>query len=162
MELNTGTGTIKMVEYPTRALAYIRHTGPYMGDTELFASLFNQASEFMQKFNHFGPSTEGISVYHDDPKTVPTKDQRISVGFTVPIDSVGEGKVNILKIPAGRFVVGSFEIDPDGYAGAWESMLEYMQKNGIRPSTGIMYESYKNDPHQHPEGKHIVDICIAA
>ena len=156
------SSTIKLVEYPARELAYIRHTGPYMGDTELFTSLFNQVSEYMQKLNHFGPSTEAISMYHDDPKTVPVKDQRISVGFTVPIDSEGDGQVEILQIPAGRFVVGSFEIDPDGYAGAWETMYEYMDVNGIKPTNGIMYESYKNDPHKHPEGKHIVDICIGA
>lgn len=159
--MKTMTATFKSVKYPERTFAYVRHMGPYMGDTALFASLFEQVTTWMKKKDLFMPDTEAISIYHDDPKHVPVDQQRISVGFTVPIEAEGAGDVRLMKIPTGKFAVGSFVIDANEYADAWEAMMEYMKENNLMFLNGLMYESYKNDPSKHPQGKHLVDICVA-
>ncbi len=151
----------KTVFSPMRTLAYIRNVGPYMGDTQLFERLFSQVLDWVQAKGLVRYDMESIAVYHDDPETVPPEEQRISVGFTVPTGSVGEGDIQIMTLPAGKYAVGSFEIHPDQYGEAWEQLYEYIQSSGLKPGAGPMYESYKNDPQQHPEGKHVVDICVA-
>ena len=151
--------TFKIVELPKRTFAYVRNVGPYKGDTELFGRLFNKVINWMKPKGLLLPTSECISIYHDDPDTVPVNEQRISVGFTVPENTVGEGDIKIMEIPKGKFIVGSFEILPQEYGDAWKELYSYIVENNLTPDK-IMYESYKNDPHEHPEGKHLVDICV--
>lgn len=133
-----------------------------MGDTVLFERLFSQVFEWLQEKDLLQPDVESISVYHDDPDKVPAEEQRISVGFTVPVGSKEEGPIKMMDLPAGKYLVGSFEINQDGYREAWEDLFEFMDDHHLKAaSTGLMYESYKNDPYEHPEGKQIVDICVA-
>lgn len=150
---------IKNVNYPERHLAYIRHTGPYMGNPALFERLFTEVGDWMKAKGLFRQNTESISVYHDDPKKTPVEQQRISVGFTVPEGTKGDKNIMVLKIPAGDYAVGVFEISMEEYGDAWAAMMAFIENNRIKQG-GLMYESYKNDPNQHPEGKHIVDICV--
>jgi AraC family transcriptional regulator len=153
--------TFQVVDMPVRQLAYVRHVGPYMGNTTLFEKLFNQVIGWLQAKDLMRPDMESISVYHDDPETVPMEKHRISVGFTVPVGTKGEGPVEMMELPAGKYIVGSFEIDASEYGQAWEDLFLFMQNEQLMPAPeGLMYESYKNDPHQHPQGKHLVDICV--
>lgn len=152
---------ITTARLPKRTLAYVRHVGPYAGDSALFARLFNRVHGWIQAKGLMRPELEAITIYHDDPDSVPEDKQRISVGFTVPNGTKGEGEIETLAIPESDYVIGSFEIDPSRYREAWMSTFAYMGEHGLTPTGGPMYESYKNDPSTHPEGKHIVDICVA-
>ena len=156
-------GNFRIEELPARTLAYVRHVGPYQGDSALFGRLFTQAGAWINQRGLMGPGTEGMSVYHDDPQTVPIDQQRISVGFTIQQVTEGDQEVQIMELPAGKYLLGSFEIDATEYPAAWQAVGAYMSEKGIAPSGGvpIVYESYKNDPNQHPEKKHLVDIGIA-
>ena len=151
---------VKKTKLPKRSFAHVNNIGPYQGDTALFERLFNKVMDWASSKNLLTEMTESISIYHDDPEAVPAENQRISVGFTVPEGTVSEGEILLTELPESEFVVGSFEINADEYGEAWEQMMNYINEQGLIP-TGLMYESYKNDPREHPEGKHIVDICIA-
>ncbi|TPV92555.1 MAG: GyrI-like domain-containing protein [Myxococcales bacterium FL481] len=146
---------------PRRHVAFVRHVGPYMGDQALFGRLFGEASAFMQARNLWGPSTESLSIYHDDPETVPPAEQRISVGYTVPEGTEGDDAIQIMELPAGEYLVGSFELDPQQYGEAWGVLMQSLAQRGLMSAAGLCYESGKNDPEQHPQGKHIVDLCVA-
>ncbi|NAS12265.1 AraC family transcriptional regulator [Poritiphilus flavus] len=151
---------IQIKALPERNLAYIRHIGPYKGDTELFGRLFGEVYAWAGPKGVLArPEMEAITVYHD-PHTVPEEEQRISVGVTVPENIMAEGNMKILKLPKANYLVGSFEILPTEYGMAWESMLDHINEENLE-YTGMMYESYQNEPDKHPEGKHIVEICIA-
>jgi AraC family transcriptional regulator len=154
------TAKFKTIELPKRTFAYVRNVGPYMGDTELFERLFNEVIACLAPKNLLSPSSECLSMYHDDPESVPAEQQRISVGFIVPEGTQGEGNVEIMEIAESKFFVGAFEIFPNEYGQAWGEVTKHLNKNNLT-ETGVMYESYKNDPNQHPEGKHVVDICLA-
>lgn len=155
------TSKIEIVEMPGRIFAYVRNVGPYMGDTALFGRLFNEVSNWAGPKGLLANSEiEAISVYHDDPESVLPAEQRISVGFIVPYGTKGEGDIEIMELPSGQYVVGSFELLPNEYGNAWTEVMRYVDSTAHRP-IGMMYESYKNDPNEHPEGKHLVEICVA-
>ena len=159
--MTTVTKKVRIVELPLRRLACVKHTGPYKGDSALFGRLFIKVRDWAESKGLLGdPSTEAISVYHDDPDLVPEERQTISVGFTVPSGTPAEKDIHMLEIPKGKYIIGSFEILPTEYEQAWGEIMDFMKEEGIRPTGKMMYESYRNDPRSHPEGKHLVDICI--
>ncbi len=160
--MTTTTSSFKIVELPKRQLAYVRHVGPYQGDSELFGRLFNQVMGWAGPKGLLQNSNmEVLSMYHDDPESVPPEQQRISVGITVPEGTEVDGDIHLMELPAAKYAVGSFELLPDGYKDAWNEMMQYLQREQLQPSGVALYESYKNDPKTHPEGKHLVDICIS-
>lgn len=158
--MKTLTAKFKKTYLPERTFAYIRNIGPYMGNTSLFERLFNLVGDYLKTNGLFRNNTESLSIYHDDPDSVPADKQRISVGFTVPPDTEGFGEIKIMPLPAGNYAIGSFRIEQNEYGDAWQALFDFVQKEGLKPR-GLMYESYKNDPTQDPEGKHVVDICVA-
>ena len=159
--MTTTTNKVRVEELPQRLLACVRNTGPYKGNTALFERLFTKVQHWAASKGLLSdPSTEAITVYHDDTELVPEEQQTISVGFTVPQGTQGEGDIFTVEIPQGNYLVGSFEILPTEYEHAWQEMMDYITEEGIRPTGELMYESYRNDPRTHPEGKHLVDICV--
>lgn len=152
---------VKKVKMPTRYLACVRHVGPYKNNPELFGNLFKKVQNWanpqglMQK-----QDVEAISIYYDDPDRVPEDQQRIAVGFTVPEGTQPEGEIEIIEMPKGNYVLGSFEIDPEEYQEAWDTVFDFIREENLIYEQEPMYESYKNDPSEHPEGKHLVDIGV--
>lgn len=157
--METRTADLRIAKLPKKTLAFIRHTGPYAGNERLFERLFLQVSTWVKNRGMILPVHEAITVYHDNPERVPEDRQKISVGYTVPDDTKGKGNIEIMQIPAGEYVIGSFEIPAEGYGEAWNETMRFIREHKYAPS-GLMYESYKNDPRTHPEGMHQVDICI--
>ena len=154
------TTKMRVEHLPQRLLACVRHTGPYKGNSALFERLFTKVQHWAAPKGFLSdPNTEAITIYHDDSDAVPEEQQRISVGFTVPAGTPGEGDIHTLEMPQGNYLVGSFEILPTEYEYAWQEIMHYLTEENIYP-TGIMYESYCNDPSTHPQGKHLVDICV--
>jgi AraC family transcriptional regulator len=51
---------------------------------------------------------------------------------------------------------------PEEYGPAWNAVVEWMENNNYevdmsRPS----YEIYLNNPEEHPEKHHIINICMS-
>ncbi len=49
------------------------------------------------------------------------------------------------------------------YGPAWNVLADWMRENGLdvdmsRPS----YEIYLNNPEEHPEKHHVIEICMSA
>jgi AraC family transcriptional regulator len=66
-----------------------------------------------------------------------------------------------MVLQAGTYAQARFELNPDQYEAAWEAVCgEWLPESGYQPDDGIPFERYLNDPGEHPEGKHIVEICI--
>ena len=151
---------IRIVKKPERTLAFVRNVGPYMGDQALFERLFSKVIRWARRRGLMRSDLEAISIYHDDPENVLPAKQRISVGVTVPKGTKPDGEIEVMHIPAGDFVVGSFEIFPNEYCYCWKDVMDWIRENGKEAIPGPMYESYRNDPNTHPLGKHIVDICV--
>ncbi len=145
-------------ELPERYVACVRHVGPYSQIGEAIERIFGWAgANGLIRF----PQTSALAVYHDDPEAVEASKLRSDACITVPEGTKADGDVRTMRIPGGRFAVAHVEIDPSEYGAAWDRLVgEWMPENGLASDTERMcYEMYLNDPQQHPEHKHIVDIC---
>ena len=154
---------VEVKEMPGFHVAYVRHRGPYKGDSELFEGLFNKLMKWagprgLLRF----PETQVLTVYHDDPKITEEDKLRLSACIKVPEDTPVEGEVGKMDVPGGKFAVGRFELaGSEEYEEAWNLVFGgWLPESGYQPDDRLCYELYQNDPKEHPEGIHIVDICL--
>jgi AraC family transcriptional regulator len=145
-------------ELPERYVACVRHVGPYPEIGKAIERIFQWAGpKGLVQF----PKTKCLAVYRDDPKEVDVSELRSDACITVPEGTEADGDVKTMRIPGGLFAVAHVEIDVTEYGDAWDKLLgEWMPESGHGSDTDRMcYELYLNDPEQHPEKKHIVEIC---
>ena len=143
---------VEVKEMPETHVAYVRHIGPYKGDQELFASLFNKLMAWagprgLLRF----PETKVLSLYHDDPEVTDESRLRIDACITVPPDTKVDGEIGKSTIPAGKYAVAHFEITPDQYQDAWNAVYGgWLPTSGYQPADGPCYELYLNQPKTTP------------
>lgn len=143
-------------------VAYIRHIGPYKGDTKLFEGLFEKLFRWAGPRGLMNrPDLKVISVYHDDPEITDEEKLRTSACISVPENTEVDGEIGKMLLPKGKYAKGRFEISPNEYQAAWDTICGgWFPESGYQPADGLCYESYLNNPKEHPQGKHIVEICI--
>ena len=145
-------------ELPERFVACIRHVGPYPEICKAIEKIFQWAGpKGLIQF----PKTEVLAVYHDNPEEVAAVELRSDACITVPEGTIADGDVKTMKIPGGTFAAAHVEIDQSEYGEAWDKLIgEWIPGNGCTPDCErLCYELYLNNPEEHPEKKHIVDIC---
>ena len=153
---------VEVKDMPNFHVAYVRHIGPYKGDSELFEGLFEKLMKWagprgLLRF----PETKSFAVYYDDPNVTDEAKLRTDVCITVPEDTAVEGEIGKMTIPGGQFAVAHCELSPDEYEGAWKMLIGgWLPESGYQPDDRLCYELYLNDPKEHPEHKCIVDICV--
>lgn len=154
--------SVEVRDMSSKQLAYVRHVGPYAGDSLLFEKLFGQVFSWAGPRGLFRPAeTEIICIYHDDPEITEQNKLRISAGITVPPGSIASGGIALLEINAGKYACAHFEIATTEFAAAWNWICgEWLPQSGWQLADGQCYECSLNDHKQHPEGKHIVEIRI--
>ncbi len=153
---------VEVKDMPELYVAYVRHIGPYKGDQELFASLFGKLMAWARPRGLLRfPETKVLSVYHDNPEITDENRLRTDACITVPKDTQVEGEIGKTTIPAGKYAIAHFEITPDQYEDAWTAVYGgWLPESGYQPKDDPCYELYLNEPKEHPEGKHVVDICV--
>ena len=163
VEMNdTKSVNVEVKEMPEFTVAYLRHIGPYAGDSALFERLFTKLFQWAGPRDLIRmPETKVMSVYHDDPEVTPEDKLRMSVCISVPEDTKVDGEIGKMKVPGGKFAVAHFEVTADEYGEAWNALMGgWLPESGYQPDDRLCYEMYLNSPKDHPEGKHIVDICL--
>ncbi|MFC2056703.1 GyrI-like domain-containing protein [Chloroflexota bacterium] len=151
---------MEVQDIPEMHVAYIRHIGPYAGDEQLFGNLFNRLCAWagprgLLRF----PETKFVTIYHDNPDITDETKLRTDVCITVPPDTQVEGEIGKATIPAGTYAIAHFEITPDKYGEAWNAVYGgWLPESGYQPDDRPCFELYLNDPKEHPQGKHVVDI----
>jgi AraC family transcriptional regulator len=153
---------VEVKDMPDMHVAYVRHIGPYQGDIDLFGRLFNKLCSWAGPRNLLRfPETKMLCVYHDNPEVTDNAKLRTDVCITVPEDTQVDGEIGKTTIPAGKYAMAHFEINPDQYQDAWDTLYGgWLPESGYQPDDGPCFELYLGDPKTHPEGKHTVAICI--
>lgn len=152
---------VEVRELPEKCVAYLRHIGPYAGDGELFGRLYGQLMRWAGPRGLHNPSAQMLTIYYDDPNVTDSSKLRMDVCVTVPPETEVSGDVGRMTLTAGRYAVARFEIASDEYGAAWDAVMGgWFPESGYVPDNGPCFEICANDPAQHPEGKHIVDICV--
>jgi len=161
-ETNRLDYTVEVRDLPEKTVAYVRHTGPYAGDEKLFQSLFGKLMRWAGPRDLFVPGTsEMLVIYHDSPEITEEEKLRISVCLTVPEGTETGGEIGLMSMPAGRYAVATFRLNPDQYGDAWNSLFGgWLPESGYQCAEGPCYEVCLNDPQMDPEGRHDVAIHI--
>jgi AraC family transcriptional regulator len=140
-------------------VAYVRHTGPYAGDSALFGRLFGQVCQWAGPRGLLGHSAKFLTIYHDNPEITAEDKLRISACVTVPAGTRAEGPVGVMELEAGTYAVASFTLDPAEYGAAWNWLMgTWLPSSGYQPDDRYCFELMLNDPGGHPEHKHVVEI----
>jgi len=149
--------TIEVKRMPEWKTIYCRHTGPF----HLIGQAYEKVFKFAMPRGLFKPGiSKTASVTHDDPSVTAIEKVRQSACIIVDEDVKVEGEIGKLTIPAGEYAVGRFELSHDEFQKAWNTMCLWFTESGYQQGDGCTYELYHNDYTQHPEKKHILDICI--
>jgi AraC family transcriptional regulator len=153
---------VEVKEMPELHVAYVRHIGPYAGDSELFGRLFGKLMMWAGPRGLLqDPNLKTLSVYYDNPDITEEENLRVDVCVTVPEDTPIDGEIGKMTVPGGKYAVAHFEIDVDQYSDAWNAVYGgWLPESGYQPADGPCYELCLNNPEEHPEKKHIVDIWV--
>lgn len=148
---------IEIKEMPAMNLLYCKHMGDFSKIGEAYGKLIQWAGPRGLLSN---PNLKTVTVYHDDPSVTKIENVRQSACITVNGTVKTEGEFGNLAIPAGKFVVGSFEINDTQFTESWNAVCVWLSESGYQPDDRNSYELYHNNHEEHPEKKFIVDICI--
>jgi AraC family transcriptional regulator len=154
----------KLKELKERQVAFVSFKGNYMGNTQVFQDLFHKLCGWAGPKGLLTPETVILSSYQDDPNTTPPDELTLELCMSISDGVQVEGDIKKKVLSGGKYVVMHAELTgPEEYGQAWNTVVEWMLKNGYeidmsRPS----YEIYLNNPEEHPEKLHIIDICMSA
>ncbi|MBM3405223.1 MAG: AraC family transcriptional regulator [Bacteroidetes bacterium] len=157
MKLNK---SMEVRELPKTTVAYIRHTGPYQGDSKLFEKLIGELCRWAgPKGLLRGPDMKIIIIYHDDPQVTEQDKLRMSVSIPVPPETRVDGKIGKMDIAAGTYAIGRFEVKDNEFSEAWGWMYgTWLPQSGYQPDDGPCLEIYTEEVKKGEKIK--VDICV--
>lgn len=157
MELNK---SMEVKKLPTMTVAYIRHTGPYQGNSPLFGKLIGELCTWAGPRGLLQHNDMGIIIiYHDDPKVTEQEKLRMSVSIKVAPDTKVDGKIGKMEVPAGTYAVGRFEVGETEFGQAWEWLYgTWLPQSGYQPDDGPCFEVYPEEGK--PGEKFKVDLCV--
>ena len=157
MKLNK---SMEVKQLPKMTVAYVRHTGPYQGDSNLFQRLIGELCTWAGPRGLLQSDDTGIMIfYHDDPKVTEQDRLRISVSIKVPEDTRVDGKIGKMEIAAGTYAVGRFEVESQEFGEAWDWLYgTWLPQSGYQPDDGPCFEVYPEEPKAGEKIK--VDICV--
>lgn len=142
-------------------LAYLRHVGPYKGDTALFRRLFEKLFAWAGPRGFMGPDTSYLSLFQDNPNLTPAAKQRLEVALTVPAGTAPSGEIGIKALEGGLFATARVRVMIQDYAAQWEALVaDWLPGSGYQPDHRPAMEFYLNNPETDPEGRYHVEICL--
>lgn len=161
---NKKKANVEVKNLPEMTVAYLRHIGPYAANEKLFESLFEKLMKWVGPRDLINfPETQFLTIYHDDPEITDETKLRMDVCLTVPPDTKVDGEIGKTIIPAGKYAVARFEINADEFGEAWSAVMGgWLPESGYQCDDRPTFELYHNNHNEHPENKHIVDICVPA
>lgn len=150
---------VEVKEIPEMNVAYVRHVGPYKGDTKLFQRLSEKLFKWAGPRNLVNfPETKYLIIYHDSPEITDEDKLRVSVCITVPENTEVDGDIGKMTVPKGKYAMAYFEINANQFQEAWDSVCrDWLPESGYQPDDRPCFELYKDN---YKGGKFKVDICI--
>lgn len=150
---------VEVKNLPATTVAYVRHTGPYMGNGELFGRLFNKLFAWAGARGLIRPDSRSFAVYHDDPSVTDPQKLRLSICLEVPPGTPVDGEVGSMELEAGKYVMARYALLPQEFPQAWRWLFgNWFPTSGYQPDDKLPFEIYYGQPG--PDGRLTVDICV--
>jgi len=140
-------------------LVYVRYSGPYKGDSQLFSGLFDRLHQWAAERKLINEASRWFVIYHDHGDETNENLLRISVCLSVSGNVAVSGDVGVMTLPHGKYGVGKFHVNAKEYGKAWYHMYAtWLPESGYSIDDRFAFEHY---PAQE-EGldEQIVEIYI--
>jgi len=156
------TMQVSVKEIAAQHVAYVRRIGAYGPE---IGPLFDRICCWAAPRGLLNPQSQdhkSIGIYWDNPEVTPADKCRSDACLVVPEGTEVEGEIGLQTIPGGLFAFYRVEITPDGFPQAWDDFVGgWLPDSGYQPDERPCYEFYYDTPHSHPEGKFVLDLCLA-
>lgn len=155
-------GKVRIENFPEETVAYVRHTGPYAGDAELFEGLWAKLMAWAGPRKVLDrPGTKGLIVYHDSPGITEEEKLRLSVCLTVSDEMEVDGEIGKMTLPGGEYAVSRFSLGVDEYGAAWQWVFgTWFPESGYQPDDRPCFEQYPEGDNADENGKTTVEIVV--
>lgn len=139
---------------------YIRHTGSYKGDSDLFRNLFNELYTFAQKQNLLNGKNRWFVMYHDFSELTEDEKLRMSICVSIEKKIKPKGKFGLMQIEGGKYAIGRFKLKTNEYQAAWNTMLlKCIPDYKLIPDDRASFEYYP--PHDEIQNEsRVVEIYV--
>ena len=152
---------VRVQRLAPETVAYIRHIGPYKGDTALFRRLFGQLFAWAEPRGLMRPEPRYLSLFQDNPNLTPAARQRLEVALVVPAGTPPSGEMGVRMMEGGLYATASVRVRLEEYAAQWDSLVgDWLPGSGYQPDERPAMEFYLNNPDTDPEGRYHVEICL--
>lgn len=145
-------------------LYYLRHTGSYAGDGELFAKLYRRLIGCLDRTILPCDSDSRFAVvYHDPLGLAASNSLRISLGLLSQKQVSGElpGGLSVMKLKGGCYLIASFLLEEYRYGEAWSLVYRRLLPSwGYEPADTYAFERYAPDCYDRESGLCRLDICV--
>ncbi|WP_186235998.1 AraC family transcriptional regulator [Burkholderia gladioli] len=138
----------------------VAHIGPY---AEMHVA-FSRLAAWLDEQGQFGPDTQCLGIFHDDPETVPAAQLRSHACFALGEGTAAlalPGQFEHLTISGGPYAV---LIHRGPYARLGESyrwlFQEWLPASGRAPAEAPSFERYLDDPRDTPAEQLLTEICL--
>ena len=159
--MNSAPFEVQVRRLAPTTLAYIRHVGPYKGDTALFRRLFSELFAWAGPRGFLGPGARYLSLFEDNPNLTPAAKQRMEVALVVPRGTAPDGRIGISAMQGGLYATARVYVSLEDYAAQWNRLVaDWLPGSGYQPDHRPAMEFYLNDPARDPEGKYDLEICL--
>lgn len=154
--------SVEVIETEELPVIYIRYSGPFQGDTELFSSLYSRLFVWAGARKLYTPGKSRVfCVVHDNPAVTDDSRLRVSCCLNVPAGTVPEGEVGSMTLSAGTYARAEFHISDDEYGRAWASLFQkWLPESGFQPGDGPAFEEYIDADSGTHSGAHHVLIWL--
>lgn len=161
VETNPVQAQVEVQTLPAIEVVYLSHVGPFMGDSALFARLFDSLEKWTDARSLLNEHSHRIVIGHDDPKVTDPSRLRISAALPIPPGTQAEGEFGITTLQAGRYAVARFQLATSHIPKAWQSIkASWLPKSGYEADDRPCYERIYCPASKSPDGLHDFEICF--
>lgn len=156
-------GEIKLLNKEEVKVAYIRYMGSYKNLAAAFSGLLEKMYQYAASHHIPKEQVTLLAIYHDNPEFTEADRLRTSLCMKVPDGACEdvENEIGVMSIPAGKYVVGHFNVSVEECSQAWDYMYEeWLLGSGYLPGVSYPFEVYQNDPYKSKDHKCFVDIYL--
>lgn len=152
---------LKIKETDPIKVLYIRHTGAYKGNSDLFMKLFTKLHSFASRRGLVSSGTKWYTVYHDYGDLTEDERLRLSVCMSIEDDFNSQGEFGCMELSGGKYCVGRFLLETKEYQNAWDYMvLKWLPESGYMPDDRLCFEYYPPQEYENESMRRIVEIFI--
>ena len=160
IDMNIQPVDIQIRTEKARKLIYLRYTGPYKGDSDLFSEMFQKLYQWANERDLVSRNSRWFVIYHDLGLETDEDQLRLSVCMSVDRNVALNGEIGLLELKEGKYGVGRFHVNPSEYGKAWYYMFaNWLPGSGFKPDETFALEHYP-PAELSPEGKRLVEIYI--